>query len=443
MSKRPGAGMMGAGRRMAGVLVLTGLLGACSSGSNVPVSAPPPQALPPVQTPTVAAPPPTVDDGRIRVALLVPLSGRGAPVGQAMLDAAQMALFDVADDRLLLLPRDTNGTPAGAEAAAIDAVKEGADLILGPLFSADAVAVKPVAASARVPVLAFSNDWTIAGGGMWVLGFQPQDQVARVTGYATSQGYTTFGVLAPTTPYGQAVVDTLAQTVARDGGQVTKTERYTPGQTDVTEVVKRLSDFDLRRKALEEERGKLAVLAEQDEAAKRALRRLQNAETFGDLPFRAVMIAEGGQSLRELAALFPFFDVDPGPVKFLGTGLWDEPGIGREPALVGGWFAAPPPEARLEFEKRFEDLYGQRPHRLATLAYDATALAAILARSSADDRPFEPQDLTNVNGFAGLDGIFRLLPDGLTERALAVMEVTRTGTVVIDPAKETFEPQAF
>ncbi len=440
MSKGTGAARM---RLLAGALALTGLLGACSSGSNVPAPAPTPQVPPQVQLPEPAQPVP-VEDGKIRVALLVPLSGPGAVVGQSMLDAAQMALFDVADDRILLLPRDTGGNAGGATAAAGDVLEKGADLILGPLFSPDAAAVKPMAASAGVPVLAFSNDWNIAGGGLWVLGLQPQEQVARVVGYAAAQGYSTFGVLAPTTPHGQAVVDSLTQTVARTGGEVTKVERYTPGQTDVTEVVKRLSDFDQRRQALEEERAKLAQLAEQgDGAAKQALRRLQNAETFGDLPFRAVMLAEGGQSLRELAALFPFFDVDPGPVKFLGTGQWDEPDLGREPALVGGWFAAPPPSARADFEKRYEQIYGQRPHRLATLAYDATALASVLARGSMDDRPFEPHDLTNPNGFAGMDGIFRLMPEGITERALAVMEVTRNGSVVIDPARETFETQAF
>ncbi|MFM2042704.1 MAG: hypothetical protein RLY86_1280 [Pseudomonadota bacterium] len=437
------------GVRGTGIAALAGmalLLAACASPgpSTVPTPAPVPQAPPPVERPVVQAPPAPVDDGKVRVAVLVPLSGRGAGVGQSMLDAAQMALFDVADERLVLVPRDTGGSPEGAVAAAREAIAEGADLILGPLFGPDATVVKPVAAAAGVPVLTFSNDWTVAGGGMWVLGFQPQDQVARVAGHAAAQGFTTFGVLAPATPYGQAVVESLRGAVERNGGQITKVELYSPGQTDVTEAVKRLSDYDLRRQALAEERAKLTALAGQgDQAADRALRRLANAETFGDLPFRAVMIAEGGQSLRELASLFPFFDVDPGPVKFLGTGLWDEPGIGREPALLGGWFAAPPPDARQEFEARFEALYGQRPHRLATLAYDATALAAVLARTSTDNRPYEPGDLTNPNGFAGIDGIFRLLPGGLTERALAVMEVTRTGTIIIDPARQTFEDQAF
>lgn len=423
----------------AAVVLLAGLLGACASSTTVAPPPPPPQApAAPVQ---VAPPQATAPaDDRIRVGLLLPLSGRNEPIGQAMLDAAQMAVFDLADDRFLLVPRDTGGTSDGAVAAAQDALAAGAQLLLGPLFSAEAAAVKPVALSAGVPVLSFSNDWSIAGSNLWVLGFQPQDQVRRVAGFAMSRGIGTFGALAPTTPYGDAALDALTAAASRNGGQVTKVERYTAGSTDLTQLVRGFSEFDRRRAELEKER---ALLQERgDEASKLALQRLANQQTFGELPYQAVLIAEGGQTLREVAALLPFFDVDPGPVRILGTGLWDEPGLGREPALVGGWFAAPTPEARNGFEERFAGLYGQRPPRIATLAYDATAMAAALARSG-DQRPYEIQDLTNPNGFAGIDGIFRLLPNGQTERGLAVIEVTRRGFTVIDPAPQTFQQQVF
>jgi len=426
-------------RRALSMGLLVGMLAACASSETVapPVAAPQPQPAAPTQVaPQIQVP----QDDKIRVALLAPLSGQGSSIGQALLDAAQLALFDVADSRFELMPRDTRSTPEGAAEAARDAVAGDAQLILGPLFSADAKAVQPDAAQAGVPVLSFSNDWSIAGGNLWVLGFQPREQVRRVVGYAASQGLTRYGVLAPSTPYGEVVVDAMAESVQRAGGQLAKVGRYTPGQSDLTEVVKSFSEFDRRRQALEEERRVLTSRG--DDVSRQALRRLQNLETFGDLPFQAVMIADGGQNLREIAPMFPFFDVDPGPVKFLGTGLWDEPNLGREPALVGAWFAAPAPDARQSFEQRFQETYGYRPPRLATLAYDATALAAALARSG-DPTPFRTDQLTNPNGFSGIDGIFRLLPDGTTERGLAVIEVTRSGFLVIDPAPQTFQPQAF
>ncbi|MFV3074001.1 penicillin-binding protein activator [Niveispirillum fermenti] len=414
-----------------------GLLGACASPRSVPAPPPVPQpppvtALPP-EAPPAELPPALPQDGKVRVGLLLPLSGANAALGQSMLDAAQMALFDLGDDRFTLLPRDTQGSPGIAATAAKGLVDEGAGIILGPLFGGEAAAVKPVAAQAGRPVLSFSSDWNVAGGGVWTLGFQPQEQVRRVVDLAASRGLMRFGVLAPATPYGDAAVQSLRDAVIGMGGEVTKVERYTAGATNLTDLVRRLSDFDQRQAALAAERSRLQALGDPESLA--VLRRLSNADTFGPLPFDAVLIAEGGQTLRELAALFPFFDIDPGPVRLLGTGLWDEAGLGREPSLIGGWFAAPSPIGRAAFETRFQQAYGYRPHRLATLAYDATALAAVLARGG---NGFALPDLTNANGFAGVEGIFRLLPAGIAERGLAVMEVTRTGTMEVDPAPQSF-----
>ena len=129
-------------------------------------------------------------------------------------------------------------------------------------------------------------------------------------------------------------------------------------------------------------------------------------------------------------------------VRVLGTGLWDDSGTTREPALVGGWFAAPTPEAAGDFQRRFEAAYGHRPPRIASLAYDAAALAAVLAGIEQGPR-FDHATLTSASGFAGNDGIFRFRQDGIAERGLAVLEVTKDGFRVLSEAPATFEAPAF
>ncbi|PWC54198.1 ABC transporter substrate-binding protein [Azospirillum sp. TSO22-1] len=362
--------------------------------------------------PNVAAPPPVVQAPQPpsavqpmapqvqKVALLLPLTGPSAGIGQPMLDAAQLALFDVAGETFQLLPRDTKGTPQGAAEAARQALAEGARLIVGPLFGQEVQAVKPVAAGAGVDVVAFTTDATLAGNGTWVMGFVPLDQVQRVTGFARSRGVTRFVALAPRSPYGDAVVGALQTAAQRFGGQVAQVERYEPALADPAVPARQVAQ---------------APVAPQ-----------------------AVMLAEGGEKLRALGAALAANGVDPGRVKLLGTGLWDEPGLGREPALVGAWYAAPAPEQRTDFETRFEALYGKKPPRLATLAYDATALAGTLARMGGV-APFDRANLTNPNGFAGVDGLFRLRPNGAVERGLAVLEITPDGARVLDPAPQTWE----
>lgn len=335
-----------------------------------------------------------------KVALLLPLSGPSAGIGQPMLDAAQLALFDVAGENFQLLPRDTKGTPQGAADAARQAIAEGARLILGPLFGQEVQAVKPVAAGAGVDVVAFTTDATLAGNGTYVMGFVPYDQVQRVTGFARSRGVTRFVALAPRSPYGDAVVSALQASAQRFGGQVAQVERYDPALADPSVPARQVAQ---------------APVAPQ-----------------------AVLLAEGGDKVRALGSALQANGVDPGRVKLLGTGLWDDPGLGREPALVGAWFAAPAPEQRADFEARFEALYGKKPPRLATLAYDATALAGALARLGGP-APYDRANLTNPNGFAGVDGLFRLKANGAVERGLAVLELTPEGSRVLDPAPQTWE----
>lgn len=376
---------------MARAVALVGvlILAACAN-----VAAPPPAAQAPQPGPAVPAAP-----AAAKVALLLPLSGPNATIGQALLDSAQMALFDAGTDRFELLPRDTKGTPSGAAAAARSALADGARLILGPLFAPEVAAVKPIAQGAGIEVLAFSTDWTLAGNGTHILGFVPADQVARVVGFARSRGITRFTALAPRSPYGDAVLGALQASAQRLGGQVTQVERYEPSLADPAQIVQPVVQSPVRAEAL--------------------------------------MLAEGAPKVQQMAAALSGGGGNPQSVRLLGTGLWDDPSIGQEPALVGAWFAAPAPPQRADFEARFEALYGRKPPRIATLSYDATALAATQTRLRAAD-PFTRTALTDPSGFEGVDGLFRLRPTGLTERGLAVLEITPAGPRVIDPAPPSF-----
>jgi ABC-type branched-subunit amino acid transport system substrate-binding protein len=383
-----------------------------------------------------AAPAPPAAAGAVRIALLLPLSGPNAGLGQAMLEAAQMALFDFADDRFELLPHDTGGTPEGAQEAARLAVSDGASLVLGPLLASSVKAVAPIVKAANVPMISFSSDRTVAGDGVYVMGFLPRAEVARVVAFARRQGHARLAAIAPDNAYGATVVQALQQAAQDNGAKVTRVRLYDPQTSDFTELVKDLASYDQRRQALLLQRKELE--GRDDEISRRALQRLERLQTLGELPFDALLIAEGGKKLQAIAALLPFYDVDPNRVRMLGTGQWDEPGLGAEPALVGGWFAAPPPEARADFERQFEQAYERPPPRLATLAYDATALAAVLAKGEGGP-DFGAKALTKPSGYYGRDGIFRFLADGIAERGLAVLQVRPKGAQVVGPPPEAFQ----
>ncbi|MAH84353.1 MAG: hypothetical protein CBB68_08490 [Rhodospirillaceae bacterium TMED8] len=373
----------------------------------------------------------------VRVGLLLPLSGSNEIIGAALLNAAQMAIFDFADRRMQLLPVDTLGTVDGARAAAQSAIADGAQILLGPLLAESVLAVTPVARAAGVPVMAFSSDRRVVSTEVYTLGFLPEDQVRRVITYAIGQGHSRFAALAPDNIFGATVFETLRSVASEAGAQVVASRFYDPKASEFTDVVRSLADYDNRRAALVSQRDQLKE--SEDSVSKQALKRLENLQTIGDLPFDALLIADGGKRLEALAALLPFFDIDPGKVQMLGTGQWDVLGLGAEPALLGGWYAAPDPLAREVFLRQYKKIYDSEPPRLATLAYDATALASVLAQ--VDGGPdFSLATLTTPSGFDGRDGIFRFLPSGTIERGLAIMQVGKRFSSVLRPAPKTFEP---
>jgi len=374
--------------------------------------------------------------GLVRVGLLVPLSGPSAPIGQALLNAAQMALFDVADERFVLQAYDTHGTPEGASTAADRALSHGAQLLLGPLFSAEAAAVAPRADAAGVNLVAFSTDPTIAGGRVFVMGFLVQEQVRQIVAYARTQGLQKFAVLAPESAYGHSVVEAFNRYVPTGGGEVTQVAFYDAEGGNLNDVVRRLANFDMRKQALEEQKAELAL--KDDEISQLALQRLNRLETVGEVDFEAVLLPEQGARLTQAATLLPFYDIDPGRVQLLGTMLWNLPGLGREPVMIGGVYPAPPPDSNRQFFSRYRELYGRVAPGIASHGYDAVALAAVLARS-AQPQPFSAEALANPSGFAGVDGIFRFLPNGLSQRGFAIMQVTREGATEVSPAPATFE----
>lgn len=398
---------------------------------------PAPRAEVTVQQAPVLVPPLGATAEPVRVGLLLPLSGapEAQRIGQAMLDTATLALFDLGGKRLQLLPRDTGGTAEGAQTAAAALLEEGVQLLLGPVFSTSVEAAAPLARARGVPMIAFSSNNRVAGDGVYLLSFTPQQEVDRVVDYVFSKGARRFAAIVPEDQYGQAVLQALRDSVLMRNGELAGVEFVTADGTDAHEPVKRLARYAERHQDLLDRRRELAAM--DTAASRRRLAALKNRDTLGSVDFDAVMLAAGGETLRQVAPLLPYYDIDVGGVHLLGTGRWDAPDIGREPAMIGGLFAGAERTAIETFGRRFEALFGRPPLRLASLAYDAAALAALL--SQGDGEPdFSAANLTDPAGFAGVDGVFRFRPDGRAERGLAVLQIERDALTVVSPAPTGF-----
>jgi ABC-type branched-subunit amino acid transport system substrate-binding protein len=345
-----------------------------------------------------------LNDGILQVGLLLPLSGSSADLGRDMQRAAQMAIFDTGATGVELLPRDSGETAATAGTAAGQVIAEGADIILGPLFSPAIPPVASAASRAGINVVSFSTDASRAGGNVFLFSFLPQQQVERIIQYASSRGLKRIAVVAPATAYGSTIASAARSAAASAGAQIVASELYDQGMSNPQDLVN-------------------AVKASQPDA---------------------ILIADVGQRLNVIAPALGSAGIS---AQTLGTGQWDTPDRGAQAALIGAWYAAPDPTgaSRTDFESRYLALYGSRPRRLATLAYDATALVVRLAGAGRGlGAPFDVNALEDPAGFSGIDGIFRFGPNGLVQRGLAVLQIQPDGsTIVIDSAPQSFTGPIF
>ena len=381
--------------RLAALAVLLAVLAGCGTFGRGENAGGPPSSRGPAVSGEV------IGSGEVRVALLLPRSagGNGGATATAFRNAAELAMRDFPNAGIQIAVYDTRGTPAGAQGAVGNALKEDAEIILGPVFSAEVAAAAPQARAAGAPVVAFSSDASVAGPGVYLLSFLPSDDVERIVGYAASQGRRSFAALLPANAYGSVAEAAFRRAVAAAGGRIVAIETYEANEADI------------RAKA-----GAIAQVAAQ-------------ADTL--------FVPDSGDAVPAIAAALSAAGVTREKLKLLGSGQWDDPRILNDPALVGSWFPAPARQGYEDFSRRYQAAYGSAPPRNATLAYDATVLAAGLVRQFGADR-FQAAVLTSPNGFAGIDGVFRFAASGQTERRLAVYEVTGSGARVVSPAARTF-----
>lgn len=384
-------------RWIAGML-LASMLGACS-GSNFSLGdlLSSSSSKPAAQTSASS----NIGNGQVKVGLILPLSGTGNAfvAGQSMRNAAELAISEFNNPDIQLLVKDDGGNAAGAQQGAQQALEEGAEIILGPLFALTVGPVGQLAKSRGIAVIAFSTDANVATRGVYLLSFLPESDVDRIISYAAGQGRRSIAALVPDNAYGTVVEAAFKQVAARRGARVVALERYPLDKTAMQAPIRNVA-----------------------QAAARA---------------DAIFIPDGADAVASVVQTLAASGLDLKRVQLLGTGLWEDSHLFSNPQLEGAWYAGPDSSGFRSFSGRYRARYGQDPVRTASLSYDAVALLAALVKTQGKQR-FAEDVLTNSSGFTGIDGLFRFRTDGTNQRGLAVLRVAPSGGQIISPPPKSF-----
>lgn len=381
-----------------GVILAALSLAACQSiipGGQRPVEEAPPPVVEQPERPITAGIP--EDQQRQRVALLVPMSGTNASVGQSIANAANMAILDTGGERVRITTYDT-AAAGGASGAANRALADGNRLFLGPLLADNVRLVAPLAHGAGVPVISYSNDIGVAGNGAYVMGFTPAQSIDRVVGYAYENGARRFAALVPEGLYGQRALAAFSQAVTSRGGRIVATGDYTRSGRSLQLAVTQLN---------------------------------------GEGEFDALLLADSGttaaQAIEQLHAL------GRQNVQVMGTELWNnQANLGATAAMRGAIFASVSDAMFQTLSRRYRERFSGSPYRLSSLGYDSALLVVRIAQSWTPGSPFPVAELLDSGGFTGVDGAFRFSQSGVAERALEVQRVTANGYTVVSPAPSGF-----
>jgi branched-chain amino acid transport system substrate-binding protein len=377
-----------------GVVVSLLALAACQT--MVPRRRPPPPPTPapvPVEDPRPIGPELPDDSNRHRIAVLVPLTGANGNVGQSIANAANLAVLDTGGRRIRITFYDTATGPSGA---ASRAVAEGNKLILGPLLAEDVRLVAPIAQRARVPLISFSNDTSVAGNGTFVMGYTPAQSIDRVVRFARSRGMSNFAGLIPSGVYGERAANAFLRSVESAGGRVVSLQSFDRSRTGVSSAVAKLTG-----------------------------------------PYDAVLIADGARNASQAVTLLRR---GAPSAKVLGTELWNtETGLASFVPLQGAWFASVSDTLYRQLANKYRVRYGAAPYRIASMGYDGVLLVSRIAQDWRVGSEFPMARLMDEGGFTGIDGPFRFRRDGVVERALEVSQVGPNGLTQVSPPPARFE----
>ena len=362
-------------------------------------------------TPTTGPSPMINTSAPVQVALLVPIGTGDATdafLAKNLENAARMAIVDLQGVAIDLRVYDTGADAAQAAAAATRAVDEGAKIILGPLYAEAANAAGIAVRNRGVNVLAFSNNTSIAGGNVFVLGSTFENTAKRLAGYAAATGFDRIMVVHGDDVPGAVGRDAIVQAVVKSGATLAGVESYPLSQQGILEA---------------------SSLIAENATANAANAMFLTASVNADLPIVATMLPEHG--------------INPATVRYIGLTRWDiTPQALTLPGLQGGIFAMPDTSVSAQFESRYAAAFGGLPHPLAGLAYDGiAAIGALVAAGKSN--ALSAAALTQSQGFQGTAGIFRLLPDGTNERGLAVAQIQNNQVVIVDPAPRSFARTPF
>ena len=357
-----------------------------------------------------------------RVAMLLPLSGKVSDMGQNMKNAAMMAMGDLNNNNLVVQFYDTKSTTGGAKIAVENAINAKSDLIIGPLLGEEVAAISETAKKADIPVISFSTAPNVLQDGIYTMGLLNEEQIERTIRYAVSQGRLKLALVLPDNQSGINMFKAAMNAAQLHGASIIKVGFYTPNSMDFTKLAAQIT-------------GSARVAISQRKSKPAEKNSLKTEEEIAPLDFDALLVPEFGNRLKSITSMFSYYDVSAPEVLFLGTSVWGNTNLSKETELYGAVYPIMPMSRLARYKQKYSEMFGQKSNDLSIFAYDAVALSSALSHK---DKDHLKESITNLDGFYGMSGAFRIFANGKNEHGLDMVKVTSGGPQILEAAGTKF-----
>ncbi len=375
---------------------------------------------------------------KLRVATILPLTGKNAKIGKSMLNAINLSLFDNDHkDRIELFIFDNKSSDYNSKKIIKKIADKKIRLVIGPVFTSSIESISEIAAENNIVVLSFSNNSDLINyKGIFLSGFSPEQEIDRITSYLIDSGKSNFSVIAPNNQYGIRIAKTLREMAEIKDANFISSQFYINSKKSFTKIANTILNSYIVSDEIEEYQEELEAIEDKEEREIRELEIIAQHKIYAD----TILIAESGDKAFKIAKELHLNNVDGRDIQIIGTSHWDKVSILEGNSLSGAWFPGPNNKYYSRFKEKYNQIYGEDPVRISSIAYDVTAFVIDLS-SEIKDQKLTGNDIVNYNGkkgYRGIDGLFRFLPNGIVERNLSVLGVGNSEFKIIDRAPRRF-----
>jgi ABC-type branched-subunit amino acid transport system substrate-binding protein len=351
----------------------------------------------------------TFINSKIRVAAILPISGANKEIGTAVFNSIVLSLFENdKNDDIELVVFDSKNNAQDAKKAINSIVSQNIKIIIGPIFSNNVEAISDIVSKNNITALSISNNQDLANKkGIFLMGFLPEQQIEGLTSYAISNGNNNISIIVPDNQYGLKFSSIAKEMIRRKDGNLISNKFYLDSSKDLEKIVAETINSYL-------------ILPQS------ANKNSTNLQPQDKIYSNTILIPESGIALSKINNLIKKFNTSERPIQIIGSSNWDDISTLNDPNLIGGWFVSASPTKYRDFEKRYYNTYNKFPPRISSIGYDAI-LALLKVIESSNTKDISPADFINYqsskNGFNGIDGLFRFLPNGLVQRNFAILQI--------------------